>query len=68
MMYFDDSDFRVEHIDDFGILVEALWGARAFVSSWHLVDEKKLMLNRMTKPDGWHYIKEAMAEKGEHQE
>lgn len=50
---FVDSDFTVTQIDDFGILVEAAWGARSFVSSWHLVEERKIQLNRRTKPDDW---------------
>lgn len=50
---FSEHNFVATQVDDFGIKVEAAWGAYAFVSSWHLVDEKKYLLNRMTKPDNW---------------
>jgi len=52
-MAFDESDFVVEPVDVFGILVKAAWGEQSFVSSWHLVDERKIQLTRRTKPADW---------------
>jgi len=52
-MAFDESDFVVEPVDAFGILVKAAWGEQSFVSSWHLVDERKIQLTRRTKPADW---------------
>lgn len=50
---YDDSDFQVIGVDDYGILVKAAWGEQSFVSSWHLVDERKIQLTRRTKPVDW---------------
>lgn len=50
---YSEDDFIVQQIDDYGILVKAAWGAQSFVSSWHLVDERKVQLTRRTKPLGW---------------
>lgn len=50
---YDEVDFTVQQIDAYGILVKAAWGAQSYVSSWHLVDERKAQLTRRTKPLGW---------------
>ena len=50
---FDDSDFEVEYIDEMSIRVCAKWGECSYVSSFHLVDERKIQLNRRTKPADW---------------
>lgn len=52
-MLFDEDDFEVIGVDDYGILVKAAWGEQSFVSSWHLVDERKVQLTRKTKPADW---------------
>jgi len=49
----DESDFEVIGVDVYGILVKAAWGEQSFVSSWHLVDERKIQLTRRTKPEDW---------------
>lgn len=56
---FDEDDFEVIGIDAYGILVKAAWGEQSFVSSWHLVDERKVQLTRRTKPADWDAKKEA---------
>jgi hypothetical protein len=43
----------VTGVDAYGILVKAAWGEQSFVSSWHLVDERKIQLTRRTKPADW---------------
>lgn len=50
---FDEEDFEVINVDAYGILVKAAWGEQSFVSSWHLVDERKIQLTRRTKPQDW---------------
>ena len=50
---FDEEDFEVIPQDSYSILVKAAWGEQSFVSSWHLVDERKIQLTRRTKPEGW---------------
>lgn len=55
----DEDDFEVVGVDDYGILVKAAWGEQSFVSSWHLVDERKIQLTRRTKPADWDAIKKA---------
>jgi hypothetical protein len=50
---FDEDDFEVIGVDCYGILVKAAWGEQSFVSSWHLVDERKTQLTRRTKPADW---------------
>jgi len=50
---FDDSDFQVDYIDEMSIRVCAKWGECSYVSSFHLVDERKIQLNRRTKPADW---------------
>jgi hypothetical protein len=50
---FDEGDFEVVGVDAYGILVKAAWGEQSFVSSWHLVDERKVQLTRRTKPKDW---------------
>ena len=50
---FDEDDFEVIAFDAYGILVKAAWGEQSFVSSWHLVDERKIQLTRRTKPADW---------------
>lgn len=52
-LQYSEDDFTVQQIDDYGILVKAKWGAQSYVSSWHLVDERKAQLARRTKPLGW---------------
>lgn len=49
----DEDDFEVEAVDAFSILVKAAWGEQSYVSSWHLVDERKIQLTRRTKPADW---------------
>ena len=49
----DEDDFEVVGVDAYGILVKAAWGEQSFVSSWHLVDERKIQLTRRTKPLDW---------------
>ena len=49
----DEGDFEVVGVDAYGILVKAAWGEQSFVSSWHLVDERKIQLTRRTKPLDW---------------
>jgi len=61
-MLFDDSDFEVIGVDAYGILVKAAWGEQSFVSSWHLVDERKIQLTRRTKPADWDAKKRAKAQ------
>ena len=56
---FDEDDFEVVGVDAYGILVKAAWGEQSFVSSWHLVDERKIQLTRRTKPADWDAKKEA---------
>lgn len=56
---FDEDDFEVIGVDAYGILVKAAWGEQSFVSSWHLVDERKIQLTRRTKPADWDAKKEA---------
>lgn len=56
---FDESDFEVVGVDAYGILVKAAWGEQSFVSSWHLVDERKIQLTRRTKPVDWDAKKRA---------
>lgn len=56
---FDEGDFEVVGVDAYGILVKAAWGEQSFVSSWHLVDERKIQLTRRTKPADWDAKKEA---------
>lgn len=56
---FDEGDFEVVGVDCYGILVKAAWGEQSFVSSWHLVDERKIQLTRRTKPADWDAKKEA---------
>jgi hypothetical protein len=56
---FDEDDFEVVGVDAYGILVKAAWGEQSFVSSWHLVDERKIQLTRRTKPADWDAEKEA---------
>ena len=58
----DESDFVVEPVDAYGILVKAAWGEQSFVSSWHLVDERKIQLTRRTKPADWDVQKRAKAQ------
>ena len=55
----DEDDFEVIGVDAYGILVKAAWGEQSFVSSWHLVDERKIQLTRRTKPADWDAIKKA---------
>lgn len=55
----DDDDFEVIGVDAYGILVKAAWGEQSFVSSWHLVDERKIQLTRRTKPADWDAKKKA---------
>ena len=62
---YDDSDFEVIGVDDFGILVKAAWGEQSFVSSWHLVDERKIQLTRRTKPQDWDTKKQTQAQAAE---
>ena len=50
---FDEEDFEVIPQDSYSILVRAAWGEQSYVSSWHLVDERKIQLTRWTKPEGW---------------
>lgn len=50
---FDEEDFEVIPLDAYSILVKAAWGVGSYVSSWHLVDERKIQLTRRTKPEGW---------------
>jgi hypothetical protein len=52
-VHIDEGDFEVIQVDDHGILVKAAWGEQSFVSSWHLVDERKIQLTRRTKPADW---------------
>jgi hypothetical protein len=52
-VHVDEVDFEVIQVDDYGILVKAAWGEQSFVSSWHLVDERKIQLTRRTKPADW---------------
>lgn len=56
---FDEDDFEVIGVDCYGILVKAAWGEQSFVSSWHLVDERKIQLTRRTKPADWDAKKRA---------
>jgi len=56
---FDEDDFEVFGVDAYGILVKAAWGEQSFVSSWHLVDERKIQLTRRTKPADWDAKKRA---------
>lgn len=56
---FNEDDFEVIGVDCYGILVKAAWGEQSFVSSWHLVDERKIQLTRRTKPADWDAKKEA---------
>jgi hypothetical protein len=58
-VHVDEDDFEVIGVDDYGILVKAAWGEQSFVSSWHLVDERKIQLTRRTKPADWDAKKEA---------
>ena len=58
-MLFAESDFAVTGVAAYGILVKAAWGEQSFVSSWHLVDERKIQLTRRTKPADWDAKKEA---------
>ena len=55
----DESDFEVIGVDAYGILVKAAWGEQSFVSSWDLVDERKIQLTRRTKPADWDAKKKA---------
>ena len=55
----DEGDFEVIGVDAYGILVKAAWGEQSFVSSWHLVDERKVQLTRRTKPADWDAKKRA---------
>lgn len=55
----DENDFEVIGVDAYGILVKAAWGEQSFVSSWHLVDERKIQLTRRTKPADWDAKKRA---------
>ena len=64
---FNEDDFEVIGIDAYGILVKAAWGAQSFVSSWHLVDERKIQLTRRTKPLGWDAKKRTIAQAVEKQ-
>jgi len=66
-MLFNEDDFEVIGIDAYGILVKAAWGAQSFVSSWHLVDERKIQLTRRTKPLGWDAKKRTIAQAVEEQ-
>jgi len=50
---FDEEDFEVIPQDSYSILIKAAWGVGSYVSSWHLVDERKIQLTRRTKPEGW---------------
>jgi len=59
---FNEDDFEVIGIDAYGILVKAAWGAQSVVSSWHLVDERKIQLTRRTKPLGWDAKKRTIAQ------
>ena len=52
-VHIDEDDFEVTQVDGCGILVKAAWGKQSFVSSWHLVDERKIQLTRRTKPADW---------------
>jgi hypothetical protein len=52
-VHVDENDFEVVGVDAYGILVKAAWGEQSFVSSWHLVDERKIQLTRRTKPADW---------------
>ena len=61
---YDEDDFQVEVVDEMGICVRSSWGARSYVSSWHLVDEKKAQLNRMTRPEGWDLVSKMMKDNG----
>jgi len=61
----DESDFVVETIDAYGILIRAAWGVQSFVSSWHLVDERKIQLTRRTKPVNWDAQKQTSAQAAE---
>lgn len=45
-MTFDADSFVVEVMDSNTIVIEAPWGDRSYVSSWHLVEERKLQLYR----------------------
>jgi hypothetical protein len=56
---FDEEDFEVIPQDSYSILVRAAWGEQSFVSSWHLVDERKIQLTRRTKPQDWDAKKSA---------
>ena len=58
-VHVDEDDFEVIGVDDYGILVKAAWGEQSFVSSWHLVDERKIQLTRRTKPADWDQKKQA---------
>jgi hypothetical protein len=42
----DLSQFVVIANDDNSLTLEAPWGVRSTVSSWHLVDERKLQMCR----------------------
>lgn len=61
----DEDDFEVEAVDDFSILVKAAWGEQSYVSSWHLVDERKIQLTRRTKPADWDEKKRTRAQAAE---
>lgn len=61
-MQVDEDDFEVEAVDDFSILVKAAWGEKSYVSSWHLVDERKIQLTRRTKPADWDEKKRTRAQ------
>jgi hypothetical protein len=58
----DEDDFEVVGVDAYGILVKAAWGEQSFVSSWHLVDERKIQLTRRTKPLDWDAKKRTKAQ------
>ena len=58
----DEDDFEVIGVDAYGILVKAAWGEQSFVSSWHLVDERKIQLTRRTKPADWDAKKRTKAQ------
>lgn len=61
-VHVDEDDFEVIGIDDFSILVKAAWGEQSYVSSWHLVDERKIQLTRRTKPADWDVKKRTKAQ------
>ena len=40
------DDFEVVSNDDSSITIVAPWGTKSTISSWHLVEERKLQLTR----------------------